>query len=113
MFASRTETQGLVLLEAMALGVPVISTAVMGTRDVVGPRRGALVPQDDEAEFAAHIVLLVGKPGLRARLAEEGRSYVREWHARALAERLASAWGDVVVAGKRPPGEVGLAIRAA
>ena len=34
-FASRTETQGLVLLEAMAQGTPVVSTAVMGTVDVL------------------------------------------------------------------------------
>ncbi|HEX7813240.1 MAG TPA: glycosyltransferase, partial [Burkholderiales bacterium] len=67
-FASRTETQGLVLLEAMAMGIPVISTAVMGTRDIVGPRRGALVPEDDEADFAAHIVTLMSDPGLRNRL---------------------------------------------
>lgn len=64
-FASRTETQGLVLLEAMALGVPVISTAVMGTRDIVGPQRGALVPNDDEADFARAIVKLSKDPALR------------------------------------------------
>lgn len=57
-FASRTETQGLVLLEAMAPGVPVISTAVMGTPDIVGPKRGALVPEDNEADFARNIVKL-------------------------------------------------------
>ncbi len=96
-FASRTETQGLVLLEAMALGVPVISTAVMGTRDIVGPRRGALVPQDDEADFAAHIVTLMNDPELRARLSEEGLAYVREWHADTLARRLAAAWQEVIV----------------
>ena len=95
-FASRTETQGLVLLEAMALGVPVISTAVMGTRDVVGPRRGALVPQDDVADFAAHIVTLLDNPGLRQRLSEDGRSYVREWHADALAHKLVAAWQEVL-----------------
>ncbi len=35
-FASRTETQGLVLLEAMALGVPVVAAAILGTRDISG-----------------------------------------------------------------------------
>lgn len=95
-FASRTETQGLVLLEAMALGVPVISTAVMGTRDVVGPKRGALVPEDDVADFAKHIVALIEDPVLQARLSEEGRQYVREWHADALARKLAAAWQDVL-----------------
>jgi len=95
-FASRTETQGLVLLEAMALGLPVISTAVMGTRDIVGPKRGALVPDDDEADFAEHIVRLMRDGNLRARLAEEGRAYVREWHADALARQLVATYQDVV-----------------
>jgi glycosyltransferase involved in cell wall biosynthesis len=94
-FASRTETQGLVLLEAMALGLPVISTAVMGTRDIVGPKRGALVPDDDEADFAEHIVRLMRDDNLRARLAEEGRAYVREWHAEALARKLVATYQDI------------------
>ena len=100
-FASRTETQGLVLLEAMALGVPVISTAVMGTRDIVGPKRGALVPEDDEADFARNIVKLMNDPALRARLGVEGRAYAAEWNAGALAGRLANAYQEVIRADNR------------
>ena len=101
-FASRTETQGLVLLEAMALGLPVISTAVMGTRDIVGPKRGALVPEDNEADFAEHMVRLMRDGDLRARLAAEGRVYVREWHADALARKLVVTYQDVVDAYQAP-----------
>ena len=42
-FASRTETQGLVLLEAMAAGLPVVALAEMGTVDILGAGRGAVV----------------------------------------------------------------------
>jgi len=101
-FASRTETQGLVLLEAMALGLPVISTAVMGTRDIVGPKRGALVPEDNEADFAEHIVRLMRDGDLRTRLAEEGRVFVHEWHADALARKLVVTYRDVVDAYQAP-----------
>lgn len=40
-FASRTETQGLVLLEAMAAGLPVVALSEMGTTDILAPGRGA------------------------------------------------------------------------
>jgi glycosyltransferase involved in cell wall biosynthesis len=95
-FASRTETQGLVLLEAMALGVPVVSTAVMGTRDVVGPGRGALVPADDEASFAAAVALVLRDTALRERLAREGAAYAAEWSAPGAARRLAAFYREVV-----------------
>lgn len=95
-FASRTETQGLVLLEAMSVGLPVISLAVMGTRDILGPRQGALVPRDDERDFAAHIVQLIGNGELRQRLAREARGYAREWQSDAITGQLVNLYERVV-----------------
>jgi glycosyltransferase involved in cell wall biosynthesis len=95
-FASRTETQGLVLLEAMALGVPVVSTAVMGTRDILAPGRGAVVADDDEADFAACVTRLLRDPPLRERLAAEGREYARCWNASALAQRMEAFYRTVL-----------------
>ena len=95
-FASRTETQGLVLLEAMALGVPVVSTAVMGTRDIVGAGRGALVADDDEADFAAQTVRVLCDPGLRRRLGEEGQAYAGSWSAASLAQRLEEVYRSIL-----------------
>ena len=95
-FASRTETQGLVLLEAMALGVPVVSTAVMGTRDIVGPGQGALVAEENEADFAGKVLRLLRDPALRARLAAEAWDYARSWSAPATALRLQDAYLKLV-----------------
>ncbi len=51
-FSSLTETQGLVLLEAMAQGVPVVAIPRMGTIDILGPGLGCRHAPDDRAGFA-------------------------------------------------------------
>jgi 1,2-diacylglycerol 3-alpha-glucosyltransferase len=94
-FASRTETQGLVLLEAMALGVPVVSTAVMGTKEVLAGAGGSVIADDDEEDFANKAIAVLTDPVLRARLAIEAVEHARSWSAPVLAERMLQFYGQV------------------
>jgi len=87
-FASRTETQGLVLLEAMAQGTPVVSTAELGTRSILVPGSGALVVPEERAAFAAAVVRVLTEPQLHEELAQRGRSYARSWSSATMARRL-------------------------
>lgn len=87
-FSSKTETQGLVLLEAMALGVPVVSTAYMGTADIVNPERGARVAPDDEQGFADITIELLNDPQTRAAMSAQARAYAATWSAASMTARL-------------------------
>jgi glycosyltransferase involved in cell wall biosynthesis len=94
-FASRTETQGLVLIEAMAAGTPAIALSIMGTADILAPQRGARIAEDDEADFAAKIVTLIDDPALQQKLSAEARAYAAEWSAPALAESLQNLYAQL------------------
>jgi 1,2-diacylglycerol 3-alpha-glucosyltransferase len=95
-FASRTETQGLVLLEAMAQGSPVVSTAMMGTVDVLAGAEGALVVPEDETAFAAAVESVLKDPARRAELGERARQDARRWSSRLMADRLVSFYSGVL-----------------
>jgi len=97
-FASRTETQGLVLLEAMAQGAPVVSTAELGTRSILVPASGALVVPEERQAFAAAVVRVLGDGQLRRQLAERGRAYARTWSSAAMARRLAQIYSELCAA---------------
>lgn len=97
-FASRTETQGLVLLEAMALGVPVVSTAVMGTRDVLHAGEGAIIAPEDELGFSGAVVTLLRNGERRQALGEAARHYAAGWAAPRLGQQLADYYVATVSA---------------
>jgi glycosyltransferase involved in cell wall biosynthesis len=72
------------LMEAMALGVPVISTTISGIPELIEDGvSGLLVPPDDVDALGQAIVRLLSEPKLATRLAREGRHCVeREYDVR-------------------------------
>lgn len=96
-FASRTETQGLVLLESMALGTPVVSTAVMGTQAVLADAPGASVVDEDSVGFAAAVIELLRDSGRRQRQGAAGRKHVAEcWSGPRMARRLLAIYRQLL-----------------
>ncbi len=86
-FASRTETQGLVLLEAMAQGTPVVSTAELGTRSILTAESGAFVVAEDENAFAAAVGEALGLPADSPRRAQL-RAHAASWASLSMSKKL-------------------------
>lgn len=65
-FASQSETQGMVVTEAMAAGVPVVAVDASGVRDVVRDgRNGRLLPAEDVDDFCNALVWVAALPPTR------------------------------------------------
>lgn len=87
-FSSLTETQGLVLLEAMAQAVPVVAIAEMGTKSILKEGEGALVSPLDEDAFAMRVKRLISNPAERLQLGKVAHEYARTWSAQDMARKM-------------------------
>jgi glycosyltransferase involved in cell wall biosynthesis len=80
-FVLSTHFEGLplVVLEAMAMGLPVVATAVNGIPEVIDRDEvGLLFPHEDSAALARHLVALLTDPARAASVGAAGREAVRE-----------------------------------
>lgn len=85
LFPSEFEGTGTALQAAMAWGLPCVSTARGGLKEVVDNERTALVVEPEGKEFAAAMLRLLGDAGLREKLGNAGRHEVQT---RLSAERM-------------------------
>lgn len=93
-FASRTETQGLVLAEALAAGNPVVALDGPGVREVVvDGKNGFLLPGDASPDaFAERLNKLLDDEGVFRSRAAEARRGVESYGTEACAERILSCY---------------------
>jgi len=88
-FSSKSETQGLVLLEAMAQGTPVVAIAELGTASILVEGQGALIAPDNIEGFADKVHYLLKYPQDRYELGKAALIYATDhWTAKLQAERM-------------------------
>lgn len=72
------EPFGMVIIEAMAFGKPVIATNVAGPLDIVTEQTGILVPVNDPSALADAILFLADNPEVRNNMGKSGRERVEK-----------------------------------
>ena len=87
--ATGRESFGIVLLEAMAIGKPVIATSIEGYRCVLTSGvDGIMVPPRNHKEIAKALMKLINNPALRRRMGENGRQKAQQYGWRKISRRV-------------------------
>jgi len=95
--ATGRESFGIVLLEAMAAGAPIVCSDIHGYKGVVQRGRQAiLVPPNDAKALAAGITELLVDPALRARLGASGQERAQQFSWERVTAKVDDYYGFVI-----------------
>ena len=95
-FASVTETQGLVTIEAMMCGTPVVAVGKMGTKEVMAGDHGGYMVDEDPEAFSAAVVKLFTDPALYEAKSAEAKAYAHHWTAAKMALKVEALYEQVL-----------------
>ncbi|HHV35161.1 MAG TPA: glycosyltransferase family 4 protein [Syntrophomonadaceae bacterium] len=95
-FPSVTETQGIVLVEAMAAGLPVIAKAAYGSLAMVDDGVTGYLCQGEEDEFAEKTLAILSDPELMLRMSESALKKAEALSADKMAMRLEDAYQALI-----------------
>lgn len=97
-FASKSETQGLVLLEAMAQGTPVVAIAELGTASILVEGEGAIIAPENALTFMQKVAYLLQNKRFRQQLGNKASVYARaKWSIAVQAERMLKFYAEISV----------------
>ncbi len=92
-----TESFGIVNLEAMACGVPIVASKIGGIPDVVKDgENGLLVPPKDSETLANAIIYLLENEDVRERMGRNGRKKVEDYSWARIAKETAKVYNKVI-----------------
>lgn len=101
------ESFGIVLLEAMAAGVPIVASNIPGYNNVLQDcAEGFLVPPGDEQAIARAIIELLRDPARRAQMGECGRRKAVQYDWSIIAQRVLAYYDQLMAARAAVPARV-------
>ncbi|MBI4153741.1 glycosyltransferase family 4 protein [Candidatus Woesearchaeota archaeon] len=96
-FPTLYEGFGIVFLEAMAAGLPIVTTDTAGNSEIVRHgENGLLVKPKDGKEIAKAVVRLLGDKQLRIRVSKNNITNVKQYDSKIIAKRYMKLYEDVV-----------------
>jgi glycosyltransferase involved in cell wall biosynthesis len=96
LFPSLTDTQGLVTLEAMFSGTPVVAIGALGTLKVMGGDNGGFMVDNDESQFICRVLELLKDTELRHRKSAEAKIHARPWSIEELTKKLVAFYKSAI-----------------
>ncbi len=99
-FASVTETQGLVTMEAMAAGLPVVAVDATGTHDIVTDGKDGLLTANDSVALAQGLEKVIENSALRSQLIDGTKTKIAWFDSRHQAQRMLCAYDQAIEAKK-------------
>lgn len=95
-FPSVTETQGLVTIEAMMTGLPVVAIGEMGTVDVMQGNNGGFMVKHDVTEFSEKVIELLSNKELHKQKCEEALAWSKKWSLPDLTNTLVEYYEEAI-----------------
>ncbi len=100
-FSSLTETQGIVLTEAMATGTPVVAVSALGVIDVMRGSRGGFLVEHDIDRFSEAVLSLLGDRNLYNQKRKDALQCARESTIENEALKVLGFYEELLASGKR------------
>jgi glycosyltransferase involved in cell wall biosynthesis len=95
-FASQSETQGMVLLEAMAQGTPAVAVDALGPGELMQGDKGGLLARPEPGDLAEKIKRLLGDKALYASKKKEAVKMAEEYSDRKLTQKLLGFYEETI-----------------
>jgi glycosyltransferase involved in cell wall biosynthesis len=102
LFSSTSETQGVVVLEALAAGLPVVAVTSDAAEDLLADGRGGILTPEDAMAFATSVVELWERPERRRAMGEAGRRIAVAYSPDACAATLLGLYEQVARSDQTP-----------
>ena len=94
-FSSVSETQGLVLVEAMAAGTPVVAIDSPGVRDIVNGKNGFMV-QHSIREFSEKVIKVLDDDKLREKMSKNARKTAANYSISKMSRKMLQVYKSIL-----------------
>ena len=100
-FASKSETQGMILSEAMFMGLPIVAVNATGSKDIVRNESTGILVEDNEKDFSAAVMGLAQDENKRKEFSENAKRIAREEYTSDICARALVEVYEATIANKK------------